>query len=136
MSQGHPPHRDPSSHPGLRVLVAEDDPSNRWVLCALLRRMGYDIRAAADGREALRLVRTFAPQVILMDLMMPVLDGLEATRRLKADARTRDIPVLALTGNVTPAGESAARRAGCDEFLHKPVILKELIDRLDAHAGG
>ena len=98
---------------GLRVLVVEDDPNSRWVLCALMRRLGYNCQVATNGEEALQMVESFAPQVILMDLMMPVLDGLEATRRLKADAKTRGIPVLALTGNVTPAGESAARMAGC-----------------------
>jgi two-component system, cell cycle response regulator DivK len=119
----------------MRVLVVEDDPNSRWVLCALLKRLGYACEVATDGREALEKVESFSPQVILMDLMMPVLDGLEATRRLKADARTRGIPVLALSGNVTPGGLSAARHAGCDDFVPKPVILSDLLDRLDRHAG-
>src|SRR3954454_20975697 len=96
--------RRPGPTRGPRILIVEDDPNCRWVLCALMRRMGYDCQVARDGREALELVESSEPQVILMDLMMPVLDGLEATRRLKADARTRGIPVLALTGNVTPHG--------------------------------
>ena len=118
----------------LRILVVEDDPGSRWVLCALLKRVGHECEVATDGREALGKVASFEPQVILMDLMMPVLDGWEATRRLKADARTRGIPVLAMTGDVTPRGESAARRAGCDDFVPKPVILDDLLDRLDRHA--
>jgi len=120
---------------GPRVLVVEDDPHSRWALCALFRRVGYDCRAAADGSEALRAVAEFAPRVILMDLMMPGLDGLEATRRLKADAATRPIPVLALTGNVTPGGESAARRAGCDDFVPKPIAFPDLLERVRDRLG-
>jgi CheY-like chemotaxis protein len=126
---------NPYAAKGMRILVVEDDPNSRWVLCALLRRMGYDCRVAADGREALDKVEEFRPHVILMDLMMPGLDGFEATRRLKADARTRGIPILALTGNVTPGGESAARRAGCDDFLGKPVVFQELLSRVQRHSG-
>lgn len=115
---------------GPRVLVVEDDSASRWALCALLRRLGYDCQAAADGREALRAVAECVPRVILMDLMMPGIDGLEATRRLKADDRTRAIPILALTGNVTPGGVSAARQAGCDEFVPKPVVFHDLLERV------
>ncbi|MBX6315498.1 MAG: response regulator [Isosphaeraceae bacterium] len=115
---------------GLRVLIVEDDPNCRWVLCALMKRMGYECQVATDGQAALRMAEEFAPQVILMDLMMPVLDGWEATRRLKADERMRSIPVLALTGDATPDGESAARRAGCDDFVPKPIIFPDLLERL------
>jgi CheY-like chemotaxis protein len=117
---------------GLRVLIVEDDPNSRWVLCALMRRLGYDCQVAVDGQEALQMVARFKPQAILMDLMMPVMDGLETTRRLKADAATQGIPILALTGNSTPTGERAARSAGCDDFLTKPVVLNDLLKRLDA----
>lgn len=120
---------------GPRVLIVEDDPRSRWVLCALFRRLGYDCRAAADGSEALQTVAEFRPRVILMDLMMPGLDGIEATRRLKADATTRPIPILALTGNVTPGGESAARQAGCDDFVPKPVVFQDLIQRVRDRLG-
>jgi CheY-like chemotaxis protein len=127
MTQPRTPH-PPSGH---RVLIVEDDASTRWVLCALMRRMGYICQAAADGREALVLVDSFAPEAILMDLMMPGLDGIEVTRRLKSDAQTRGIPVLVLTSNITPSGISAARQAGCDDLLAKPVNLDELVDRLE-----
>lgn len=115
---------------GCRVLIAEDDPNSRWVLCALMKRLGFDCRTAANGREVLDQVEEFRPQLILMDLMMPGLDGIEATRRLKADLRTRDIPVLALTGDITPRNESAARDAGCDDFIPKPIVLPELMKRV------
>jgi CheY-like chemotaxis protein len=120
---------------GPRILIVEDDPNSRWVLCALMRRMGYDCQVAANGKEALEIVESFGPQVILMDLMMPVLDGLEATRRLKADAKTRGIPVVALTGNATPHGVAAAHKAGCDDLLPKPIVFQELVDRLHQHLG-
>lgn len=123
----------PDRHAHGRVLIAEDDPNSRWVLCALLKRLGYDCRAASDGREALRLVDEFHPEIILMDLMMPGINGLEATRRLKSDRRTRTIPILALTGNLTPSNERAAHEAGCDEFIPKPVILGQLLDRVRHH---
>jgi len=118
-----------------RVLILEDDPGSRWVLCALMRRLGYDCRAATNGREALELAESFGPQAILMDVRLPELDGLEATRRLKADARTQGIPVLAVTGNTSPTRLSAARRAGCDEVLAKPIVFQELLDRLGRHLG-
>jgi CheY-like chemotaxis protein len=118
-----------------RVLIVEDEPNNRWALCALLRRLGYDCTTASDGREALAVVRDFAPAVIVMDLMMPVLDGREATKRLKADARTRCIPVLALTADATPDGTESARAAGVDDVLHKPVDLPKLLDRLEHYIG-
>ncbi len=116
-----------------RILIVEDDAQSRWALSTLMQRIGYDCEVASNGEEALVKAADYAPQVILMDSMMPVLDGLEATRRLKADARTRDIPVLMLTGDVTRSSEIAARRAGCDDFISKPIILDELLDRLRKH---
>lgn len=87
--------------------------------------------AAADGVEGLELVDEFHPELVLMDLMMPGLDGLEATRRIKADPRTHDIPVLVLTGNATPSSFLAAAQAGCDECLAKPIVLTDLLDRVE-----
>jgi CheY-like chemotaxis protein len=120
----------PPSSAGPRLLIAEDDPNSRWVLCALVKRMGFDCRAVGNGREVLDLVPQFRPRVILMDLMMPVLDGLEATRRLKSDEATRSIPIVVLTGNVTPGNEAAAREAGCDAFVPKPIVWADLQARL------
>jgi CheY-like chemotaxis protein len=120
----------PQQARGWRILVVEDDPNCRWVLCALLQRMGYHCQVACNGREALERVKSFAPQAIVMDLVMPEIDGLEATRRLKADARTRGIPIVALTGHATSQYESAARRAGVADFLPKPVLFQDLLERL------
>jgi CheY-like chemotaxis protein len=115
---------------GIRLLIAEDDPNSRWVLCALLKRLGYDCRVAADGREALALVDQYRPDIILMDLMMPGINGLEAIRRLKADEKTRHIPVLVLTGDLTNRNVQAARAVGCDDFMPKPIVLPELLGRI------
>lgn len=104
-------------------------------MSTLLRRLGHDCEVAADGQEAIDKVEAFGPEAIVMDLMMPVLSGLEATRRLKADKRTRDIPVLALSANITAAGAREAHGAGCDDFLPKPVVLPDLLARLHHHAG-
>jgi two-component system, cell cycle response regulator DivK len=116
-----------------RVLIVEDDPGSRWALCALMKRLGYDCQTATNGREALELAGSFAPQAILMDVRLPVLDGLEATRQLKADARTRGIPVLALTGYTSLQRRQAMHRAGCVEVLAKPIVVQELLDRLTHH---
>jgi CheY-like chemotaxis protein len=119
-----------------KILIVEDDPDSRRLLGTLLRRQGFDCRVAPDGQAALDQVADEAPDLILMDLMMPILDGVEATRRLKADVRTRAIPVVALTGNATPAGERDARGAGVDAFLTKPVIFPKLLEQLRTMLGG
>jgi CheY-like chemotaxis protein len=116
-----------------RILIVEDDPNSRWALCAILKRMGFECRTAENGKQALSAVTDDAPDVILMDLMMPVLDGLEATRHLKADGATRAIPVVALTANDTSSGRSDAREAGCDDFIPKPVVLDDLVKCIHAH---
>ncbi len=113
-----------------RILVVEDDSRARWVLCAILKQMGFECTSAGDGREAIDAVAADAPDLILMDLMMPVLDGLEATRRLKADATTRSIPIVALTADDTPSGRFDAQQAGCDDFVPKPVVMDDLIGRI------
>lgn len=114
----------------LRVLVVEDDSNSRWALAALLKRMGYECETAEDGRQGIRAVADFQPQIILMDMMMPELDGLEATRRIKADATTKAIPILAVSADDTPTGRAAALEAGCDDFIAKPILLEELVRKL------
>lgn len=124
-------HRTSRQSPaGTRLLIAEDDPNSRWVLCALLKRLGFECRVASNGREALDLVEQFRPNVILMDLMMPGLNGLEATKSLKSNDRTRDIPILVLTGDLTARNLQAASAAGCDDFLPKPVVLPDLLEHI------
>jgi CheY-like chemotaxis protein len=114
----------------IRVLIVDDETLGQRTLGQLLQREGYCCAFAENGAEALQLVQSFQPQAILMDLRMPVLDGFEATRRLKADEQTRAIPVLALTGSTTPQDRNQAALAGVDDFLTKPINIDLLLRQL------
>jgi CheY-like chemotaxis protein len=121
----------PSSR--IRVLVVEDEALSRHALCQVLHRCGFFSAGASDGTQALEMVKFFHPQAIIMDLRMPRLDGIEATRRLKADRATSAIPVLALTGSTNPADREEALAAGVDTFLTKPINLDQLMLYLRQH---
>lgn len=121
----------PSSR--IRVLVVEDEALSRHALCQVLHRCGFFSAGAADGNQALEMVKFFRPQAIIMDLRMPRLDGFEATRRLKADQATAAIPVLALTGSNDPEDRRQALAAGVDTFLTKPINLDQLMLYLRRH---
>ncbi|HZP42901.1 MAG TPA: response regulator [Candidatus Binatia bacterium] len=103
-----------------RILVVEDDPDNRRIVVKVLTREGYETLEAGDGRAAVTLAQAERPDLILMDLGIPHVDGLEASRQLKADPRSADIPIIALTARAMRGDEERARRAGCDEYLAKP----------------
>jgi CheY-like chemotaxis protein len=120
----------------IRILVVEDEVIDRHVLCQLLEVSGYFSAGAANGEQALEMVRTFRPQAVLMDLRMPVLNGFDATRQLKADDATRAIPVLALTGSADPEDRRRALQAGVDAFLTKPINLDQLLLYLRRHMAG
>jgi two-component system, cell cycle response regulator DivK len=111
----------------IRVLIVDDEPATRRTLCQLLQMSGYFCALAANGAQALEMVHSFLPQAILMDLKMPILDGFETTRRLKAHEETRPIPVLALTASTTPKDREEAAQAGVDDFLVKPINLDQLL---------
>ena len=113
-----------------RVLIVEDDELNRDSLRRLLRRRGYDILLAVDGEEALAVARAERPDVILMDMRLPGIDGWEATRRLKADPETRAIPIIALTAHATASDRADARAAGCDDHDTKPIDLDRLLTKI------
>ena len=116
-----------------RILVAEDDPDNRSIVVKVLTLEGYETLEAADGRSALALVRRERPDLIVMDLGMPGMDGWEASRRLKADPQTADIPIIALTAFALRGDEERAREAGCDDYLPKPCrpkTIREAVARL------
>ena len=102
------------------VLIVDDFEDNREMYAQYLRFHGYEIAEADNGQEALKQAAALLPDVIVMDLSLPGMDGWEATRRLKQDAATRDIPVIALTGHALTGSEHTAREAGCDTFLTKP----------------
>lgn len=103
-----------------RVLIAEDDALNRQIVVKILTLEGYEILEASNGRAAMALARSERPDLIMMDLGMPDIDGLEASRRLKADPRSADIPIIALTAYAMRGDEERARDAGCDGYLSKP----------------
>jgi len=113
------------------VLVVDDDPDNRDVLVEYLRFCGFDVCGACNGSEALSIARTIRPQVVLMDLAMPGLDGYETTRRMKADPLTRNTVVCAVTALAMPADQQLARDAGCDAVFIKPVDVRLLVAELE-----
>jgi CheY-like chemotaxis protein len=111
---------------GESILIVDDHPVNLKVVRLLFTVEGYDVRTAADAAEALRLLQTFRPRLILMDLQLPGMDGLELTRRLKADPATRDVVVLAVTSCAMRGDEQKALQAGCDGYLTKPIDTRTL----------
>jgi CheY-like chemotaxis protein len=108
------------------VLVVDDNPTNLKLIAYLLQAKGYDVRTAIDAEMALQEVQTFRPALILMDLQLPGMDGLELTRRLKATPETRDIIVIAVTAYAMKGDEERARAAGCDGYVPKPVDTRAL----------
>jgi len=110
-----------------RVLVVDDYPDAREMYSEYLEYSGYEVIQAANGVEALQRAIDETPDIILMDLSLPVMDGWEATRRLKADARTAGIPVVALTGHALAGISEGARQAGCDAFVTKPCLPEDLV---------
>src|SRR4030095_5452780 len=111
----------------LRVLVVEDDAHSRRIARAVLHAAGLEVIEAVDGLEALVAVRDLSPDVILLDLSLPRLDGYEVARRIKADVETRHVPVIALTAHALAGDEARAREAGCDVYLAKPVDPLEIV---------
>ncbi|HZN55539.1 MAG TPA: response regulator, partial [Candidatus Polarisedimenticolaceae bacterium] len=105
------------------VLVVEDNPVNRKLARNVLRARGYRVLEADTGEEGIEIARREIPHLILMDLQLPGLDGMEATRRLKADPATRAIPVVALSAHAQDADEARAREAGCAGYIAKPIRL-------------
>jgi CheY-like chemotaxis protein len=116
----------------MKILLVDDSDMNRDMLSRRLARRGYTVITAVDGQEALDLTASVQPQLVLMDLGLPVIDGWEATRRLKADAQTRMIPVIALTAHAMAGDRDSALAAGCDDFDTKPVDLDRLIWKMEA----
>ena len=112
--------------PSATVLLAEDDADNRVIYGTLLRHVGYRVLESADGEGALALAREERPDLVLMDVTLPGLDGLEVTRRLKADPATRAIVVVALTAHAMGDSEAHCRAAGCDGYLAKPIAPREV----------
>jgi CheY-like chemotaxis protein len=112
---------------GSLILVVDDYEDAREMYAEYLRFCGFRVAEARNGNEALEQEFTLMPDLILMDLSLPGMDGWEATRQLKADDRTRNIPVVALTGHALAGASEGARRAGCDSFVTKPCLPDDLV---------
>lgn len=112
------------------ILIVEDNEMNRDMLSRRLQRSGYAVVLAVDGEEGLKVARTNAPDLILMDMSLPVMDGWEATRRLKADEALKQIPVIALTAHAMANDRAKALEAGCDDYDTKPIELPRLLAKM------
>lgn len=121
---------------GRTILLIEDNEMNRDMLSRRLVRKGYRVIMALDGEEGLTLARDEGPDLILMDMSLPIIDGWEATRRLKGDPATRHIPVIALTAHAMSGDREKSLAAGCDEYDTKPVDLARLQDKIELLLGG
>ena len=115
------------SDPRKLILIADDDPDGRETLRQLFTHAGYRIAEAADALRAIELAKALAPDLIIMDLGFPELDGWEATRRLKADPHTRSIVILVLSAHVFETDRARAAAAGCDAFLPKPSEMDDIL---------
>jgi CheY-like chemotaxis protein len=113
-----------------KILLVEDNEMNRDMLSRRLERKGFEVVIAIDGQAGVDMAASTNPDIILMDLSLPVIDGWEATRRIKADPATQGIPVIALTAHAMKEDEQKARDAGCDDYDTKPVNLNRLLDKI------
>jgi CheY-like chemotaxis protein len=115
-----------------KLLLVEDNEDNRDMLARRLQRKGYEVVTAIDGAEGVESARTEAPDLVLMDMSLPVMDGWEATRRIKSDPLTRSIPVLALTAHAMSGDQDRAIESGCDDYDTKPVEIDRLLAKIAA----
>src|SRR5581483_7200015 len=115
-----------------RILIVEDNEDSRDALSRRLQRRGFDVILAANGREGIGQVRAEKPDLVLMDLNMPEMDGWEATRHLRAAEETRLVPVIALTAHALTGDRERALAAGCNDYHAKPITLTELVQQIEA----
>ena len=118
-----------------KILLVEDNDMNRDMLSRRLLRKGYEVVMALDGQQAVEMAAAEKPDLILMDMSLPVLDGWEATRRIKAAAATRGIPVIALTAHAMSGDREKALESGCDDYDTKPIDLPRLLAKMTAALG-
>ena len=118
-----------------RVLIVDDNPTNLKLVAYLVKANGYDVDTAGDAEAAMAAIRANRPRVILMDLQLPGVDGLELTRQLKADPDTRDIAVIAVTAYAMKGDEEKARAAGCDDYVTKPIDTRALPGLIAKYTG-
>jgi len=113
-----------------KILLVEDNEMNRDMLSRRLAKRGFEVAMAVDGAEGISMARTANPDLILMDMSLPVKDGWSATRELKADVATRGIPVIGLTAHAMPGDREKCLKAGCDEYDTKPVDFPRLLEKI------
>jgi CheY-like chemotaxis protein len=118
-----------------KILLVEDNEMNRDMLSRRLIRKGFEVIIAVDGQAGVDMASSTNPDIILMDLSLPVIDGWEATRRIKADSATQGIPVIALTAHAMAGDEQKALDAGCDDYDTKPVNFKNLLGKIENFIG-
>jgi CheY-like chemotaxis protein len=116
----------------MKILLVEDNEMNRDMLSRRLQRRGHEVLIAVDGAEALRVAGEAQPELVLMDLSLPVMDGWEATGRMKANPQTASIPIIALTAHAMDADRERALAAGCDDFDTKPIDMERLTGKIVA----
>ncbi len=114
-----------------KILLVEDNESNSDMLSRRLAREGYDVVVAEDGQRGIDMARSESPDLILMDMSLPVIDGWEATRRIKGSADTGGIPIIALTAHAMASDREKAMEAGCDDYDTKPVELARLLEKIE-----
>ncbi|HHC24905.1 MAG TPA: response regulator [Desulfobacterales bacterium] len=115
-----------------KILLVEDNEMNRDMLSRRLKRKGYEVVMALDGKEGVDMARSEAPDLVLMDMSLPVLDGWEATQQIKADPEMRNLPVIALTAHAMAGDKDKSLEAGCDDYDTKPIDLKRLLEKIQA----
>ena len=115
-----------------RILLVEDNEMNRDMLSRRLRRRGYEVIIAVDGQQGVAMAQSSSPDIVLMDMSLPVMDGWEATRTLKASPDTKEIPVIALTAHAMSTDREKAMEAGCDDYDTKPIELTRLIAKMES----
>ncbi len=119
-----------------KILLIEDNQMNRDMLSRRLTRKGYEVVIAVDGEQGMAMARSEAPDLILMDLSLPVLDGWKATRQLKTAPATQAIPIIALTAHAMAGDREKAVEAGCNDYDTKPIELPRLLEKIEALLGG
>ena len=116
-----------------RILIVDDNPTNLKLVTYLVKSHGYEVDTASDATSALERIRAHKPRLILLDLQLPGIDGVELTRRIKAEPTTRDIVVIAVTAYAMKGDEERAREAGCDDYVTKPIDTRALPQLIARH---
>ena len=115
-----------------KILLVEDNELNRDMLARRLKRKGFEVVNAVDGHEGVEMAHSEAPELILMDISLPVMDGWEAARKIKNSPTTRSTPIIALTAHAMVGDREKSLQAGCDDYDTKPIEFKRLLDKIDA----